>query len=426
MSESHRPASHYDVAVIGAGPAGTTTAAFLEASGLDVAIFERSAFPRFSIGESLLPACNEILREAKLFDLVDAQGYQVKTGAVFLRGDERSEFDFGQQFGNGEAWTWQVPRAEFDNVLAEGVRERGVPIFFEHSVTRVEVGAAPRLTVESEGGACDEVSARFIVDASGFARTLPRLLDLEEASDQPVRQAMFSHVRGDRRPEGANAGRIFVVIHRPDVWIWIIPFSDGRTSVGVVAPPDWFERLPADPAARLRAATLADPATHERLADTEFLFEPRTTIGYSASSKQLFGEGYCLVGNATEFLDPVFSSGVALALASARRASDVIVRQLAGDPVDWQADYSDYMERGIDTFRTFVNAWYDGSFHEACFARPQNEQFKAMICAALAGYVWDLENPFVRDHKRKLAQLLRIIRAAKEHSADGDREADGQ
>ena len=411
MSEDRRPASHYDVAVIGAGPAGTTTAALLEASGLDVAIFERSRFPRFSIGESLLPACSDVLREAGLFALVEAQGYQVKTGAVFVRGEERCEFDFAQQFGDGATWTWQVPRAEFDAVLADGVRERGVPIFFEHTVTEVEVGDSPRLTVQAENGTCDAVSARFIVDASGAARILPRLLELEEPSDQPVRKAMFTHVRGDRRPQGPNSGRIVVVIHRQDVWIWIIPFSDGRTSLGVVAPPEWFESFPADPTARLRAAIHADPATHQRLADTEFLFEPRSTIGYSTSAKQLFGEGYCLVGNAGEFLDPVFSSGVTLALVCASRASDAIVRQLAGETVDWQADYSDYMGRGVDTFRTFVNAWYDGSFHEVCFARPSNEKLKAMICAALAGYVWNLENPFVREHKRKLNQLLRVIRA---------------
>ncbi len=411
MADPGGPAARYDVVVIGAGPAGTTTAALLEAAGLDVAIFERSRFPRFSIGESLLPICNEILREAKLFDLVEAQGYQVKSGAVFVRGDERCEFDFARQFGDGETWTWQVPRADFDAVLAEGVSERGVSIFFEHAVTAVQVGAAPRLSVRRADGVGHEVDARFVVDASGFGRTLPRLLDLEEPSDQPVRQAIFSHVRGDRRPEGPNAGRIFVMIHRRDVWIWIIPFSDGRTSVGVVAPPDWFESLPEDPTERLRAALAAEPAAQERLGDAELLFEPRSLVGYSAAARQLFGDGYCLVGNATEFLDPVLSSGVALALSSARRASQTIVRQLEGETVDWQADYSDYMERGIDTFRTFVNAWYDGSFHEICFARPENEQFKAMICAALAGYVWNRENPFVREHKRKLKQLLRLVRA---------------
>ena len=122
--------SHYDVSVIGAGPAGTVAAAFLKAAGHKVAIFERARFPRFVIGESLLPICNDVLEAARLFDKVQAQNYQVKTGAVFLRGTETCEYDFGQQFTDGTAWSWQVPRADFDNVLAEGVQEMGVPVFF--------------------------------------------------------------------------------------------------------------------------------------------------------------------------------------------------------------------------------------------------------------------------------------------------------
>ncbi len=265
MADELRPSAQYDVAVIGAGPAGTTTAALLEASGLDVAIFERSRFPRFCIGESLLPICNDVLREAGLFDVVAARGYQVKTGAVFLRGRDRCEFDFAEQFGDGATWTWQVPRADFDKVLAEAVCARGVPIFFEHTVTKVDVGAAPRLTVEARDGRCEEVNARFIVDASGFGRVLPRLLDLEEPSDQPLRQAMFTHVRGDRRPKGANSGGVVIDIPDPDVWIWIIPFAGERSSVGVVAPPEWFDALPSDPSARFRAALGAATATQARL-----------------------------------------------------------------------------------------------------------------------------------------------------------------
>jgi flavin-dependent dehydrogenase len=134
---------------------------------------------------------------------------------------------------------------------------------------------------------------------------------------------------------------------------------------------------------------------------------------YSIGVKQLFGDGYCLVGNATEFLDPVFSSGVSLALQSASQASDAIIRQLNGEVVDWQTDYADFMARGIDTFRTFVNAWYDGTLHQVFFAEEINADLKRMVCSALAGYVWDLDNPFVSNHGRKLSQLIRIIESTK-------------
>ena len=409
LQNNQHPGSSYDVTVIGAGPAGTIAAALLKAGGLDVAIFERTRFPRFVIGESLLPICNDVLADAKLFDRVRSQGYQIKTGAVFLRGEQVCEYDFSQQFTDGATWTWQVPRAEFDNVLAEGVQAQGVPIFFQHSVTDVEVGAAPRLSIEGPGGKSTDVRSRFIVDASGYGRVLPRLLDLDRPSDQRPRRALFAHVLGDRRPTGPNSGRIWIIIHQEDVWLWVIPFADGRTSVGVVAPPAFFDDLPDDPEACLRAIIKSNPNAADRLADFDLVFSPLSIESYSIGIKQMFGGGYCIVGNATEFLDPIFSSGVALAMQSARIASNVIIRQLNGETVIWQNEYADFMIRGIDTFRTFVDAWYDCTLHKVFFASDVNENFKRMICSALAGYVWDLNNPFVKNHDRKLRQLVSLI-----------------
>lgn len=414
MCTSDGPAQNYDVVIIGAGPGGAISAALLKAAGLDVAVFERTQFPRFVIGESLLPICNDVLQEAQLFERVESQGYQVKTGAVFLRGDEICEYDFADQFTDGATWTWQVPRAEFDTVLVEGIQDQGVPVFFEHSVTNVVTGEAPEVSVESGDGVESRVRCRFIVDASGYGRVLPRLLGLDEPSDQIPRRSLFTHVTGDKRPTGANSGRIWIIVHADKAWLWVIPFADGRTSVGVVAPPEFFEAFPDDPEECLRAIIKSDPNAASRLRDAELLFEPLTIEGYSIGVRQLFGDGYCLVGNATEFLDPVFSSGVSLALQSASRASDVIIRQFKGEKVDWQTEYADFMSCGIDTFRTFVNAWYDETLHRIFFAPDINPDLKRMICSTLAGYVWDLENPFVRNHDRKLLQLVRIIESTED------------
>lgn len=401
----------YDIVVIGAGPAGSASAAILNNAGFDVAVIEKTKFPRFVIGESLLPVCNDVLREAGLFDRVAAQGYQVKNGAVFLRGDERCEYDFSDQFTAGSTWTWQVPRAEFDNVLVEGIREQGVPVFFEHGVVDVEVGSAPRVVVETPDGERREVSCRFIVDASGYGRVLPRLLDLDKPSTQSLRKSLFGHFTGETRPAGADENRIWIVVHPLGAWLWVIPFSDGRTSFGAVAEPEFYEQFPDDPEACLREIINTCPNASSRLANAELQFGPMAIQGYSCGVKQLFGEGYCLVGNATEFLDPVFSSGVSLALQSASRASNTLIRHLRGQPVDWQTDYADFMARGIDTFRTFVDAWYDESLYKVFFTQQFNPTLKRMVCSTLAGYVWDLDNPFVRNHGRKLSQLVRIIEA---------------
>ena len=400
---------NYDVVVIGAGPAGAISAALLNKAGFDVVVLEKTKFPRFVIGESLLPLCNDVLQEAGLFERISAMGYQVKNGAVFLRGDERCEYDFSDQFTKGSTWTWQVPRASFDNVLVEGIQEQGVQVYFEHGVTDVEVGDTPAVTVEAKDGTISTISCKFIVDASGYGRVLPRLLDLDKPSTQAPRRSMFAHFSGEKRPTGADEGRIWIVVHPMGAWLWVIPFSDGHTSFGAVASPEFYDAFPDDPAECLREIIRTDPNASSRLADATALFDPVTIEGYSVGVKQLFGDGYCLVGNATEFLDPVFSSGVTLALQSASQASNVLIRQLNGETVDWQTEYADFMARGIDTFRTFVDAWYDESLHKVFFTKQFNPELKRMVCSTLAGYVWDLENPFVRNHGRKLSQLVRII-----------------
>ena len=188
---------------------------------------------------------------------------------------------------------------------------------------------------------------------------MPRLLDLEEPARSPVRESIFTHVTGDQRPAGREEGKIWVCIHPGGAWIWIIPFSNGKTSVGVVAEPDFFQRFPGDAGAQLRAILMSDPNAAARLANMQFVFPPQRISGYACAVKKLYGPHFALVGNATEFLDPVFSSGVTLALASANRAAQVLTRHLRGQPVDWQTEYADYVMQGINTFRAYVTAWYD-------------------------------------------------------------------
>jgi flavin-dependent dehydrogenase len=200
-----------------------------------------------------------------------------------------------------------------------------------------------------------------------------------------------------------------VCIHPGGAWIWIIPFSNGKTSVGVVADPEFFQRYPGEPEAQLRDVLTSDPNVAARLADMQFVFPPQRISGYACAVKKLYGSQFALVGNATEFLDPVFSSGVTLALASANRAVQVLTRHLRGQPVDWQAEYADFVMQGINTFRAYVNAWYDDKLPQIFFAANRSPDVMRQICSVLAGYVWDKSNPYVAQADRALPLLVKIL-----------------
>ncbi len=411
-----------EVVIIGAGPAGTAAAALLERAGRSVLIVEKERFPRFVIGESLLPRSMETLEEAGLLEAVAARDYIVKTGATFLRAGDRCAFDFSEGHHTGWTWTYQVQRADFDHTLAKACEARGITIAWEHTVTAVTMpepgydpagdAQGPVLEVSAPDGSVHEVRARFVVDASGWGRVLPRLLQLEAPSGQPYRRAVFAHVTGDRRPPGTEAGRIWVCLHPDGAWIWIIPFSDGTTSVGVVAPDAFWAQHPGTLDEALRSALAGEPNASRRLQDMALKWPARQLQGYSSTVSSVYGPGYVLVGNATEFLDPVFSSGVTLALESARLASAALVDALGGAEVDWEQRYARPLADGVDVFRTYVNTWYDGTLPSIFFAGDTQGPLKGQICSVLAGYVWDPTNPFVTQHARRVRQTARIVARA--------------
>jgi flavin-dependent dehydrogenase len=407
-----------DVLIIGAGPAGSMAAALLQPHGFKLLVVEKQTFPRFVIGESLLPHSMDLLQEAGLLAAVQAQQFMQKRGAVFLRGKETCNFDFSQQFTSGWKYTYQVPRADFDKALADAVAARGVEILYGHGVTAVEFheGGAT-VTVEQPDKTNREVCARFVLDCSGYGRVLPRLLKLEAPARFPPRESLFTHVTGDRRPSGNEEGKIWICIHPEGVWIWIIPFSNGKTSVGAVAEPEFFQRYAGDSETQLRNILMGDPNTAARLEQMKFVFPPQRISGYACAVKQLYGSHFALVGNATEFLDPIFSSGVTLAMDSAKCAAQVLTRHLRGQAVDWQSDYADYVMQGINTFRAYVTAWYDTNLHHIFFAAQRNPAIMKQICSVLAGYVWDTSNPYVTQADRALPLLAKVAHGQSQAAA---------
>jgi flavin-dependent dehydrogenase len=400
-----------DVLVIGAGPSGTVAASMVNKSGFKVKIVEKLKFPRFVIGESLLPKCMEPLEEAGFLDTIKKMGFQEKFGAKFVKNGQICDFNFSNQFTKGWNWTWQVPRAEFDKCLADTVESMGVAISYETTVTQIEFNGSDSVTtIEDKNKNKSQIEAKFIIDASGYGRVIPRLFNLDKPSNLPPRKTLFAHVKDERRSQTEEPNRITIVCHEPEVWIWIIPFSNGNTSVGFVGNPDFFEKFNGTPEQKYRAMIDAQPYLQERLKNTELVFDPMTIEGWSVSTNKFYGDGFVLTGNVTEFLDPIFSSGVTLATVSGCTAGKLVSRKLQGESIDWENEFMQPTMQGVNTFRSYVMAWYDGSLQDIFFTPNPQEEMKNQICSVLAGYVWDLNNPFVKKHDSILSTLAEVVR----------------
>lgn len=408
---------HREVIIIGAGPAGAVAAALLKRKGHDVLVLERQQFPRFSIGESLLAHCMEFIEEAGMLDAVQDAGFQIKNGAAFGWGDRYTAFDFRDKFSPGPGTTFQVLRSRFDKILADEAQRQGVELRYLQEVVAADFsGSTPVLQVrdaatgDCAAGPARSISARFVLDASGYGRVLARLLDLERPTGLTPRKAIFTHV-DDRIDDPAfDREKILISVHphEPSIWYWLIPFSDGRCSLGVVGGETLFGQDGADLMTTLRHMHDAAPNLKRLLAHAVWDTPANTIGGYAASVTRLHGPGYALLGNAAEFLDPVFSSGVTIALHSSKLATDVLHRQLAGEKVDWQQDFAAPLMQGVETFRTYVQGWYDGSFRDVVFFERAQPGIRRMISSILAGYAWDTANPFVAESQRRLRMLAEV------------------
>ncbi|ASJ98206.1 NAD(P)/FAD-dependent oxidoreductase [Shewanella marisflavi] len=408
--------AHYDVIVIGAGPSGSVAASLLHQEGKRVLVLEKQHFPRFSIGESLLPCCMQVIAEANMLDAVNQAGYQFKNGAAFNANGRSTYFDFTDKFTPGPGTTFQVERGNFDKLLADTAASQGVEIRYGQCVEAVDLTHQPRLTISDEQGQRYELSADYLLDASGFGRVLPRLLDLERPSGLPSRTAIFTHIRDnidsvDMGDYHFDRNKILISVHpdNRDIWYWLIPFSDGRCSLGVVGEPHLLGDAD-DLEQTLMRLVREEPRLKQLLSQAEIIREPAKLAGYSANVSTLATDKFALLGNAGEFLDPVFSSGVTIAMQSASIATKCVVKQLNGQAVDWQTEYAQPLMRGVDTFRTYVQAWYDGRFQDVIFYQEPNPKIKQMICSILAGYAWDENNPFVAESERRLNMVVELCR----------------
>ncbi|MRG46046.1 FAD-dependent oxidoreductase [Chitinophaga sp. SYP-B3965] len=410
-----------DVLVIGAGPSGSVAASIIKKAGYSVKVVEKLKFPRFVIGESLLPRCMDALTEAGFIDAISERGFQKKFGAKFVKNGAVCDFTFEEQHTPGWTWTWQVQRADFDKTLADTVEKMGVPVEYETTVTDIKFNGSDSITTtEDIHGNKKQIEARFIVDGSGYGRVIPKLFGLDKPSVLQSRKALFAHTEDIRRSMADEPNRITAVVHKKGVWIWIIPFSTGVTSVGFVGEHGFHDQYKGTNEEQFRAMLDAEPYTRERFKDVPFVFEPRVLEAWSATTDKFYGDGFVLTGNVTEFLDPIFSSGVTLATVSSQTAAKLVIKKLQGEEVDWEKDYMEPTMQGVNVFRSYVMAWYEGTLDTIFFSKNPDPVIKAQICSVLAGYVWDQSNPYVKNHEEALKRLARLIELTEKLNTPGE------
>ncbi len=387
--------SFYDAAIIGGGPGGSTAATVFARAGRRVVLLEREKFPRFHVGESLLPFTLPILDRIGVHEKVRAAGFQKKFGAFFWNeeiGTTRPVV-FAEARDTNHPMAYQVKRADFDDVLLRHAASCGAEVREQTAVEDVlfEAGRAVGVRVRrSVSAPTEEIRARVVVDASGQGAFLSRRLGLRRFDPRLKRAALFAHYEGIRWPDESRPGDILLPIDR-GVWYWVIPFSDGTCSVGGVFDPSEIRFADGAPIETRFDALVARSARMGRLLEGARRSSVVHGISdYSARSERLVGDGWALVGDAAMFLDPVFSTGVFLAMATGERAARAIDRALSRhgrvDARDLAA-YARQANRMCARFRKFVYNFYDPIFFEM-FCTPQPpEGIRAAVVTTLAGGV---------------------------------------
>jgi len=400
-----------DVFIVGAGPAGSIAGAKLVQEGFSVKIVDKQKFPRFVIGESLLPRCNELLEDANMLASVEKAKFQVKNGAVFTNNFGGSvTLDFSKNLGQKWGSSFQVKREEFDKILIDDAESKGCDVEYEVGVIGYDEHENI-ITTEDKDGNKLQYKAKKVLDASGYGRVLPRLLNLEADSSLALRRATFTRVQGDNRPKDGTDGYIYIsVVGDNEGWIWNIPFADGTTSVGVVCTEEYFDSFNMSDEEFWNHIINITDYTRERYKDAKKTVEVGSLSGYSVAVTKLFDKNYILTGNASEFLDPVFSSGVTLALESGAKSAQLVARELKGETIDYKKEYEDYMMLGINVFRDYVNTWYDGTLQTILFSDKKNEEVTKKIISILSGYVWDMDNSFVTSSSYALEKTYEMLK----------------
>jgi flavin-dependent dehydrogenase len=382
-----------DVAVIGGGPAGSTAATLLARCGYQVIALEKARHPRFHIGESLLPMNLPLFERLGVLDKVRALGV-FKSGADFEADNERgyNTFEFARAIGNSPPHAYQVWRQDFDKMLYEHARECGADAREGHEVLAAEQNGprATRLEVRADDGRNYAIQARYVVDASGRDAFLAAKRHLRRKNREHQSAAIFGHFRGAEARLGEDAGNIS--IYRFDHgWMWMIPLPEGVMSVGAVCRPEYLKQRKGRTVEYLLDTLKQNAGLWQRMKRAVLIGEVRVTGNYSYDSRRMGGPGWVLIGDAFAFLDPVFSSGVYLAMSGAESAAAVVDTALR-EPQREKALLRKLEKRqraGMRRFSFFIYR-FNGPVMQQMFRQPRNTwQLEQGVISMLAGDLFD-------------------------------------